>query len=415
MDLSKKRKTDENGTAIDDGGDTAPPSNLTPEDALKIIKPFTQTQLLEIVQNALIRHPDVLDAVRTIADHDPAQRKLFVRGLGLETTTDRLRAVFSEFGELEEAIVIVDKSTGKSKGYGFVTFKHIDGALLALKEPSKKIDERMTVTQLASAGTASNSTASDVSNRKIYVGNVPMELPARRLLEHFEMYGEIEEGPLGLDKTTGKPKGFAFFVYKTEEGARESVIEPTKNIDGHQVICKFAVDNKKVKAGAVAGQAPSGVPGDGLGDRYGIPPPSSMPGSQYGPPGGLSYGGYSVGQNGPPAMSHLNHNMNSSYSSSIGGPAPAPMSGSGGYASGFGGTYGGSSQYGAPGSGEYGLNSSGASMYRLPQSSAAMPSGGYPDSGPYGSSTFPNQHQQQSSSVPRVPPGGMYPNMPSYY
>lgn len=39
-----------------------------------------------------------------------------------------------------------------NRGYGFITFKHVDGALLALKEPSKKIDGRMTVTQLAAAG-----------------------------------------------------------------------------------------------------------------------------------------------------------------------------------------------------------------------------------------------------------------------
>ncbi|KAL0715466.1 hypothetical protein Bca4012_064788 [Brassica carinata] len=44
-----------------------------------------------------------------------------------------------------QAIVILDKVTAKSKGYGFVTFKHVDGALLALKDPSKKIDGRVMV------------------------------------------------------------------------------------------------------------------------------------------------------------------------------------------------------------------------------------------------------------------------------
>lgn len=90
-----------------------------------------------------MRHADVLDAVRLIADRDSTQRKLFIRGLGWETTTEGLRTLFSSYGDLDEAVVILDKVTGKSKGYGFVTFKHIDGAMIALKEPSKKIDGRM--------------------------------------------------------------------------------------------------------------------------------------------------------------------------------------------------------------------------------------------------------------------------------
>ena len=144
MDPIKKRKLDENGVLLHDpDGAVAAgmvPFKLSVEDARKILEPFSREQLLEIVQSAILRHVDVLDLVRSIADRDPAQRKLFIRGLGWETTTDKLRALFSQYGDLEEAVVILDKVTGKSKGYGFITFKHIDGAMAALKEPSKKID-----------------------------------------------------------------------------------------------------------------------------------------------------------------------------------------------------------------------------------------------------------------------------------
>ncbi|XP_021831813.1 UBP1-associated protein 2C-like [Prunus avium] len=150
MDPSKKRKLDENGVVLDTDPSSIP--KLSPEDARKLIERFNPDQLIDILQDAVTRHVDVLDAVRSIADLDASQRKLFIRGLGWDTTTEGLRALFSAYGELEEAIVILDKVTGKSRGYGFVTFRHVDGALLALKEPSKKIDGRMTVTQLAAAG-----------------------------------------------------------------------------------------------------------------------------------------------------------------------------------------------------------------------------------------------------------------------
>jgi hypothetical protein len=41
-------------------------------------------------------------------------------GLPYHTTDETLRAFFSKFGEIDEAVVITDRSTGKSRGYGFV-------------------------------------------------------------------------------------------------------------------------------------------------------------------------------------------------------------------------------------------------------------------------------------------------------
>ncbi|KDP21080.1 hypothetical protein JCGZ_21551 [Jatropha curcas] len=401
--IAKKRKADEIGTAITPTSTvTAVSTALTPEDIRKVIEPFTKENLLEILQTAAIRHSDVLDSIRTVADGDISLRKLFIRGLSSETTTDTIRTLFSSYGELEEAVVIFDKNTGKSKGFGFITYKHVDGALIALKEPSKKIDGRMTVTQLASAGQSSSVAGSgDVSLRKIYVGNVPYDIPSERLLGFFLAYGEIEEGPLGFDKATGKSKGFAFIIYKTEEGAKAAIADPVKNLDGHQILCKMAADNKKVKSqGGVVGdstqpqppsQQRSSMPGS---QQPPAQPQSSMPG-QYGVPGNLPpYGGFSgLGSNG--------YGLNSTL----------PGGGYGGPGGSYGGQYG-VSQYGGPNSGEFGgLNNAGNSMYRMPPSSAGMGTGGYPDGGPYGLS----QQHQPSSVPPRVPPGGMYQGMPPYY
>ncbi|XAR68287.1 hypothetical protein NMG60_11003364 [Bertholletia excelsa] len=439
MDPTKKRKLDDNGIALADSD--FGPNQLTVDDARKIIEPFTHEQLLEIVQNAAVRHSDVLAAVRSIADRDPVLRKLFIRGLGWDTTNEKLRALFATYGDLEEAVVILDKATGKSKGYGFVTFKHVDGALLALKEPSKKIDGRMTVTQLAAAGvqgpTANPQAAADVSTRKIYVANVPYDMPADRLLAHFLSYGEIEEGPLGFDKATGKSKGFALFVYKTAEAAKAALVDPIKTIDGHQLNCKLAIDGKKGKPGmpnAPGAGAVAGVPGDAHGDGLGMRPPAP-----YGGPGG-SYGGFSGGLQGPPLGHHpLSSSLGggpglSSVSggtglSSVGSQAPSSLGAGGGYGSGLGGPYGGS-HFGGPGSTGYGgLGGAGSGLgvggggggraYGLPPSSAGMQSGGYPDSGHYSlsSSGYPSQQHQPAgaSPAPRVPPGGMYPGGPPYY
>ncbi|NWS95068.1 RBM38 protein, partial [Mionectes macconnelli] len=45
----------------------------------------------------------------------------FVGGLPYHTTDSSLRKYFEVFGDIEEAVVITDRQTGKSRGYGFVS------------------------------------------------------------------------------------------------------------------------------------------------------------------------------------------------------------------------------------------------------------------------------------------------------
>ena len=52
---------------------------------------------------------------------DNTYTKLFVGGLPYSTTNETLKKYFLEFGDIEEAVVIHDKVTQKSKGYGFVS------------------------------------------------------------------------------------------------------------------------------------------------------------------------------------------------------------------------------------------------------------------------------------------------------
>jgi len=48
--------------------------------------------------------------------------KLFIGGLAWHTDDTTLRTKFEEFGQVEEAIVVKDRDTGRSRGFGFVRF-----------------------------------------------------------------------------------------------------------------------------------------------------------------------------------------------------------------------------------------------------------------------------------------------------
>lgn len=59
-------------------------------------------------------------------------KKLFVGGLSWGTTDDVLRDGFARFGRVTDAKVITDRDTGRSRGFGFVTFEQDEDADAAM-------------------------------------------------------------------------------------------------------------------------------------------------------------------------------------------------------------------------------------------------------------------------------------------
>ncbi|XP_043714135.1 RNA-binding protein 38-like isoform X2 [Telopea speciosissima] len=83
---------------------------------------------------------------------DTTYTKVFVGGLAWETQSGTLRRYFEQYGEILEAVVITDKNTGRSKGYGFVTFRDPESARRACADPNPVIDGRRANCNLASLG-----------------------------------------------------------------------------------------------------------------------------------------------------------------------------------------------------------------------------------------------------------------------
>ncbi|CAJ1974094.1 unnamed protein product [Sphenostylis stenocarpa] len=102
-----------------------------------------------------------ISSLDAMAHHHPHYRspfgdttftKLFVGGLAWETPTEEMRKYFQQFGDILEAVIITDKNTGKSKGYGFVTFCDQESAKRACADPNPIIDGRRANCNIASLG-----------------------------------------------------------------------------------------------------------------------------------------------------------------------------------------------------------------------------------------------------------------------
>ena len=64
--------------------------------------------------------------------------KVYVGNLPFTVGFEKLKELFEPFGDIEEASVISDKFSGKSKGFGFVTFKNDGDAKKAIEEMNEK-------------------------------------------------------------------------------------------------------------------------------------------------------------------------------------------------------------------------------------------------------------------------------------
>ena len=100
--------------------------------------------------------------------------KIYVGNLPFSVDDDKLRDVFSQFGEISEATVIQNKFSGRSKGFGFVTFGSDEDAQKAISEMNNK----------------------DVEGRKIVVNEAkPMDPDApRRPRRDFDDRGSSRGG-----------------------------------------------------------------------------------------------------------------------------------------------------------------------------------------------------------------------------
>ncbi|KAL0342431.1 UNVERIFIED_CONTAM: Glycine-rich RNA-binding protein 3, mitochondrial [Sesamum calycinum] len=72
--------------------------------------------------------PSIFQAIRYMSSS-----KLFIGGLSYSTDDASLSEAFNKYGEVAEARVIVDRETGRSRGFGFVTYSSVEEASAAIQ------------------------------------------------------------------------------------------------------------------------------------------------------------------------------------------------------------------------------------------------------------------------------------------
>jgi len=185
-------------------------------------------------------------------DANEQHRKLFIGGLSYKTTKEALHKYYEHWGELVDSVVMQDKMTAKSRGFGFVTYRYGDALEKAMSDRPHEIDGKQVDPKRAipkEMGKDSGKMDAYMSVKKIFVGGIrDKPITEEDLKKYFSQYGDIKDCVIMTDKTTQKSRGFAFVVFDDYDSVDKIVIQRFHIINGINVEVKKAIPKEDTVA-----------------------------------------------------------------------------------------------------------------------------------------------------------------------
>ncbi|KAF5403985.1 hypothetical protein PHET_02329 [Paragonimus heterotremus] len=138
--------------------------------------------------------------------------KLFVGGLSQATNNGSLRLYFSRFGDVDDAVVMMDNKTGRSRGFGYVKYREPDSVKLALEAKPHILDGKEVDAKQCNV----NMKGRNRRSLKIFVGGIGLEQDAESIKNYFRQFGRVTDVNLMMDSNKQRHRGFAFVGFEDE-------------------------------------------------------------------------------------------------------------------------------------------------------------------------------------------------------
>lgn len=88
-----------------------------------------------------------------------------------------------------------------------------------------------------------------MQQNKLYVGNLPFSVNEEQLRGVFAQYGDISQLNLIMDRDTGRPKGFGFITFATQQAAEKALEQNGKDLGGRPLRVNIATDKPRNEGG----------------------------------------------------------------------------------------------------------------------------------------------------------------------
>jgi len=164
--------------------------------------------------------------------------KLFIGGIPWSTTDATFTQFFSKFGELQDSVIIRDKHTRASRGFGFVKYTDSTAVDKVLAEElvldGRKLEVKVAIPKEEMEGPNPQKT------KKLFIGGLSASTTDADFREHFGQFGTITDAVVMVDKESRRSRCFGFVTYDSEEAA-ERVLAQTHTLNGKVCELKRAV------------------------------------------------------------------------------------------------------------------------------------------------------------------------------
>ncbi|PRW55937.1 DAZ-associated 1 [Chlorella sorokiniana] len=167
------------------------------------------------------------------------QRKVVVLGVPWQTDDATLLQHFSQFGVVEEAQIMREKYTGKSRGFGFVTFRATADALKAVNS-EHSIDGRKCEAKFA----LPEGKVGSARTTRIFVARIPSSVSDTQFRAYFEQFGVCQDCYMPKDPSKQGHRGIGFVTYASPESV-ELVMGQTHVLNGNEIAIDRATPKEK--------------------------------------------------------------------------------------------------------------------------------------------------------------------------
>jgi RNA-binding protein Musashi len=175
-------------------------------------------------------------------------RKIVVLGVPWQTEDTTLLSHFSEYGTVEEAQIMRERYTGKSRGFGFVTFATTTEAQHATTA-EHVIDGRRCEAKFA----LPEGKVGSARTTRIFVARIPSSVSDIQFRSYFEQFGTVQDAYMPKDPSKQGHRGIGFVTYASPDSV-ERVMAGTHVLNGNKVAIDRATPKDRTPGASLPGR-----------------------------------------------------------------------------------------------------------------------------------------------------------------